>query len=75
MTPESQDLKIENVILRGALAITAMSSKDYHDAKHVKTEDGFVFELTVDESLRPRAKDALERAEKLLKEPEKGKGR
>ena len=49
--------------------------KDYHDSKHGKTEDEGMLSLTVPESLRTRAADALARAQQMLQEPEQGRGR
>lgn len=75
MTHEIQELKVENVLLRASLRLTANALHDYHTSKHIKTEDEGMLALTVPESLRPRAADALDRADKMLKEPEKGRSR
>jgi hypothetical protein len=73
MTSEPQDLQLENALLRGSLWLTARALKGYHDSKHTTTDDGL--QLTVPESLREKAAEALARAEKMLKEPEQGRGR
>ena len=68
----NQQLRIENSLLRASLFLTARALKDYHDSKHVKTEQEGMVQLTVPESLRARAADALTRANRMLKEQEKG---
>jgi hypothetical protein len=77
--PEPQDLKVENALLRASLFLTARALKDYQDAPHSEIDDDVdgrrMVEVVVPESLRGRADDALARAEKMLKEPEKGRGR
>lgn len=72
MTRDPQDLRIENTLLRSYLWQTARALKDYHDAEHRQGEDGML-ELTVPESLRERAGEALERAQRMLKD--EGRGR
>lgn len=71
------DLKVENAILRGNLRLTVNALRDYHDAPHFEIDgDGPPMrEVIVPETLRPRAADALARAEKMLQEPEQGRGR
>lgn len=71
------DLRVENALLRSSLWLAARALRDYHDAPHFEIEgDGPPMrEVIVPETLRPRAADALVRAEKMLREPEQGRGR
>lgn len=42
MSGEPTDLKVENALLRASLFLTANVLKDYHGARHTKTqEEGF----------------------------------
>ncbi len=71
---ERRDLMAENSLLRGCLFITARRLKDYHDAPHfeIESEDDIPgMEVIVPASLRPRAAEALEKAQAILK----GEGR
>lgn len=69
---EPLDPQVEIALLRGSLFLTARALKGYHDSRHSETKDG-QFMLTVPESLRTRAADALERAQKMLRD--EGRGR
>lgn len=75
MIPEPQDLKIENAMLRGCLYLTARALKDYQEAAHFEIDDDGrpMLEVIVPESVRTKAADALERADKLLREPDKAR--
>jgi hypothetical protein len=75
MTPEARDLKAENAVLRGTLWMVARALRDYQDAPHVEIDDDGrpMLKLIVSESLREKAKAAFDRAEKLLREPERGR--
>ena len=77
MTPEPRDQAVENALLRASLFLTARALKDYQDAPAFEIDDDGrpMLEVIVPESLRTRAADALARAEKMLKEPEQGRGR
>lgn len=74
LTPQEAltQLRIENSLLRASLFLAARSLKDYHDSKHVKSEQEGIVQLTVPESLKTRAADALSRAEKMLKDQDRG---
>lgn len=74
MTSHPQDLRVENSLLRAALFLTARALKDYHDAPHFEIDDAGrpMQEVIVPESLRERAAAALERADRILKEPDQG---
>lgn len=72
MNPETQNLRVEIELLRGSLFLARNALRDYCDSKHVKTEDGRL-QLVVPESLPVRAADALERADRMLKD--QGRGR
>jgi hypothetical protein len=71
------DPAVEIALLRASLFLAARALKDYHDAPHFEIDDGGrpMMEVIVPETLRWRAADALARAEKLLHEPEQGRGR
>ena len=77
MTSDLQDLRVENGLLRAALFLTARALKDYHDAPHFEIDDGGrpMQEVIVPESLRDRTAAALERADRILKEPEQGRSK
>ena len=66
------DLAVENALLRGSLFLAARALKDYQDAPHCKVDVGKL-QLIVPASLREKAADALERAQGLLQEPERGR--
>ena len=68
---EPRDLTVENALLRSSLWLAARALRDYHDAPHFEIDDDGItkLEVIVPETLRPRAADALARAEKMLKEP------
>jgi hypothetical protein len=72
MTSSSQDIRVENALLRAALFLTARALKDYHDAPHFEIDkDGRpVQEVIVPESLHDRAASALDRADRILNAPE-----
>jgi hypothetical protein len=57
-------------LLRASLWLTVRTLKDYQDAPHFEIDDDGrpMLEVIVPESLRTRA-------EKMLKEPEQGRGR
>jgi hypothetical protein len=68
MTPETQDLSVENAVLRATLWRTARALKDYHDSPHRKIDDGWeMLEVTVPASLHARAGEALAKAQEMLK--------
>ena len=78
MTAEPQDLKVENSLLRATLFLATRVLKDYQDAQHYEIEDDDgrpMLEVMVPQSIRPRAADALARADRMLKEPEQGRTR
>jgi hypothetical protein len=68
MTEDPQQTAVENALLRGSLFLTASALKDYATAKHTKIDDTPMVQVTVHETLRNRATDALERAEKMLRD-------
>ncbi|MCE9567429.1 MAG: hypothetical protein K8U57_35965 [Planctomycetes bacterium] len=72
--PEPRDLTVENALLRGSLYLSTRALKDYHDSKHTPTDDGRL-QLTVPESLREKAGDAIARANNLLRDDGPGKPR
>ena len=74
---EPRDLTVENALLRSSLCLAARALHDYHDAPHFEIEDDGItkMEVIVAETLRPRAADALARAEKILKEPGQDRSR
>ena len=74
---EPQDIKVENAILRGLLWTAVRRLKDFHEAPHFEIEDDGrpMVEVIVPDSLRDKAAEAIEKAEKMLKEPEQGRGR
>lgn len=65
--PEPRDAQVEIALLRGALWLSTRALKDYRDSKHTPTDDGRL-QLTVPESLRERAGDAIVRANNLLRD-------
>ena len=72
MSDEPTDLRVENALLRASLFLTANVLKDYHGARHTKTDDGRL-QVVVSESVHERAGTALERADRLLRD--EGRGR
>ena len=74
---QPDDLKIENAILRGLLWTAVRRLKDYQEAPHFEIDDDGrpMMEVIVPESLRAKAAEAIEKAEKMLQEPERGRGR
>ena len=73
-TPTTNPLAVENALLRAALFLCTSSLKGYHDSPHSKPES-YRQTVTVHEGLRERAGDAIARADRLLREPEHGRGR
>ena len=73
---EPQDLKVEIALLRASLWLTVRRLKDYQEAPHFESDDDGrpMIEVIVPESLRTKAAEAIEKAEKMLQEPEKGRG-
>jgi hypothetical protein len=73
----TSDLRVENALLRGTLFLTARALRAYHDAPHFEIDDDGIekLEAIIMPSTREKAADALDRADKLLREPERGAGR
>lgn len=71
------DLAVENALLRSALWLAARTLRDYHDAPHFEIEGDEPprMEVIVPETLRHRAADALARANEILTEKDRGRGR
>lgn len=69
---EFRDPQVEISLLRACLWLTTNVLKDYHEARHTKTEDGRL-QLVVPESVKERAGTALEKAKGMLQD--QGRGR
>jgi hypothetical protein len=71
----SQQLKVENALLRASLFLTARALKSYIDALHFEIDDDGcpMREVIVSPSLRNKAAEALAKANAILKEPERGR--
>jgi hypothetical protein len=67
---ELQQATIENAVLRGTLYLTASALKKYLDSKHNPVDvDGIpMLQLQVPELIQEKAVEALERANKLLRD-------
>lgn len=72
---DPQQLRVEIALLRGALFLTTRSLKDYHDSKHSPAEIEGILHLTIPETLREKAGDAITRADKLLRDENRGMAR
>jgi hypothetical protein len=73
--PETtSDLRVENALLRGTLWLARKVLQSYHDAPHFEIDDDGVpkLEVIVPPDAREKAAEAITRADKLLKEPERG---
>ena len=68
-----QDVRVENALLRGELFLTARALKYFLDSPHKKIEVGgeSMMEITVPQSLYDKARDALNRADRRLKNEER----
>jgi hypothetical protein len=73
LTPNPKDVNVENAVLRGTLWLVASALRDYHETPHIEIdkEGRPMLELIVPESLPEKAKEALERAKKILREPDR----
>jgi hypothetical protein len=70
-------VRAENSVLRGMLYQTVQVLKAYQDAPRFEIDDDGIpmLEVIVTPSLPEKAAEALERAERMLKEPERGRTR
>jgi hypothetical protein len=75
MTADQSDLRVENALLRGSLWLATRALRGYHDAPHFEIDDHGVpkMEVIVQQGVREKAGDALERADRLLQAPERGR--
>lgn len=71
------DLAVENALLRSTLRLAARTLRDYHDAPHFEIEGDQppMMEVIVPEMLRHKAADALARADEILTDKDRGRGR
>jgi hypothetical protein len=67
MKDECKGLEVENALLRGTLFLTASSLKGYHESPCEKIEGTPMVRVTVNEVVRGKAQEALERADRMLK--------
>ncbi len=77
MTSDPDQLKVENALLRGLLWTAVRRLKDYQEAPAFEIDDNGrpMMEVVVPLGLREKAGEAIAKAEKMLKEPEQGRGR